>query len=192
MRNLVPLLALLLTACSSVQTSGLVQSAPTFDKTERIELRVQTGNPQIDRILYEAAFQQFSDVMPLREREPYSGTFDLTFTSTTQSAFVGSSSSTSSYNGTVTGWYGPSNYSAALNGSSNTATVSSGSVFNWQNSVMTAILRDSDGERLWSATYDYKGGWEMSGYTVNTPAEAAVLVAKRLKKQYVKDLAGGH
>ena len=55
---------------------------------------------------------------------------------------------------------------------------------------MLAVLRRADGERLWSADYNYKGGWEMSGWVVNTPDEAARLVTKRLKARYVADAAG--
>ncbi len=59
--------------------------------------------------------------------------------------------------------------------------------FDGQNSTMLAVLRQGDGERLWSGDYSYKGGWELSGWVVNTPEEAARLVAKRLKGQYLKD-----
>ena len=52
---------------------------------------------------------------------------------------------------------------------------------------MLAVLRQGDGERLWSGDYSYKAGWELSGWVVNAPEEAARLVAKRLKGQYLKD-----
>jgi len=42
-------------------------------------------------LLYEIAYQQFSDVIPLREQEPYAGTLEITFWSSTRSALVGSS-----------------------------------------------------------------------------------------------------
>ena len=67
------------------------------------------------------------------------------------------------------------------------STLSSGTFLEWQNSTMLAVLRRADGERLWSADYSYKGGWEMSGWVVNTPEEAARLVAKRLAARFAAD-----
>lgn len=64
----------------------------------------------------------------------------------------------------------------------------SGGVFQWQNSTMLIVLRHADGERLWSADYNYKGGWEFSGWVVNTPEEVARLVAKRLKNRFANDM----
>ncbi len=52
---------------------------------------------------------------------------------------------------------------------------------------MLAVLRREDGERIWSADYNYKGGWEFSGWTVNTPEEAARLVSKRLRDRFLAD-----
>lgn len=56
---------------------------------------------------------------------------------------------------------------------------------------MIVVLKHGDGGRLWSADYSYKGGWELSGWVVNTPAEAARLVAKRLKDKFLTDLKKG-
>jgi hypothetical protein len=52
---------------------------------------------------------------------------------------------------------------------------------------MLMALKHADGERLWSADYNYKGGWELSGWVVNTPEEAARLVSRRLKDRFVAD-----
>jgi hypothetical protein len=146
---------------------------------ERIQLRVRTGNDQMDALVYELAYEQFSTVMPLREKEPYTGTLEITFASSTQGGFLGSSSSATDIHPTGAGWYtGGHAVSAALSG---------GAFLEWQNSTMLAVLRNTDGERLWSADYSYKGGWEMSGWVVNTPEEAARLIVKRLAARFASD-----
>jgi hypothetical protein len=52
---------------------------------------------------------------------------------------------------------------------------------------MLIVLKRADGERLWSADCNYKGGWELSRWVVNTPEEAGRLVTKRLKDRFVSD-----
>ena len=147
--------------------------------TDRIQLKVRTGDEQMDALVYELAFEQFSGVMPLRESGPYTGALELTFASTAQSGFLGSSSTVARGSAVSTGWY--------TGGHVVTTSLSSGTFLVWQNSTMLAVLRRGDGERLWSADYSYKGGWEMSGFVVNTPEEAARLVIKRLKARFVLD-----
>jgi hypothetical protein len=146
----------------------------------------------MDKLVYEMAFLQFGDVLPLREQEPYTGVMEVTFASSDQSAFVGSSSTVGSATAYGSGWYSGSGYTggtATVIGSS--STVSSGGTFTWQNSTMVIVLKRSDGQRIWTADYNYKGGWEMSGFSVNTPDEAARLVIKRLKNKLKNDFKKG-
>jgi hypothetical protein len=113
---------------------------------------------------------------------------EITFASSDQSWFAGSSSSMGSDTAYGSGWYNVTGYvggTAALSGSS--TTISSGGTFTWQNSTMLIVLKKSDGERIWTVDYNYKGGWEISGWVVNTPDEAARLVLKRLKEKFNKD-----
>jgi hypothetical protein len=49
---------------------------------------------------------------------------------------------------------------------------------------MLITIKSKEGKRLWGADYSYKGGWEMSGWTVNTPSEAAKLCIERLVKMF--------
>jgi hypothetical protein len=97
-----------------------------------------------------------------------------------------SASAVGSANAQASGWYTGNGYiGQAISGSS--AAVTTGSTFEWQNSTMVMVLKHRDGERLWSAYYNYKGGWELSGWVVNTPEEAARLVTRRLKAHFVQD-----
>jgi len=186
------LVALVLTGCSSVQTQKASTSLSMLRSSERFQLLVRTGNPVMDKLVYEIAFLQFGDVLPLREQEPFTGVMEVTFASSDQSWFVGSSSTVGSATAYGSGWYSRSGYNggtATVTGSS--ATISSGGALTWQNSTMLIVLKKNDGERIWTADYKYKGGWEFSGWSVNTPDEAARLVIKRLKNKLTKDFKNG-
>ena len=177
----------LLSACSTVETTGPGLSNSAVQGNDRIELLVRTGNPHMDEVVYEMAYQQFGKVMPLREAPPYTSALELTFASSKQSGFIGSSSTLSSANATASGWYTRGGGTAYASGTGAATTFSSGTFLEWQNSTMLAVLRRGDGERLWTADYSCKGGWELSGWVVNTPEEAARLVSKRLAARYVAD-----
>ena len=170
---------LALAGCSTVQTSGGGGLAASALPTERIQLKVRTGDDQMDALVYELAYQQFSSVMPLSEARPYTSELEITFASTGQSGFIGSSASSISGHSVTNGWY--------TGGRAVSTTLSSGAFLTWQNSTMLAVLKHTDGERMWSADYSYKGGWEMSGWVVNTPEEAARLMVKRLRNRFAAD-----
>jgi len=183
---------LALAGCSSVQTQKAAVPLTTIKSTERLQLLVRTGNAHMDRLVYELAYQQFGSVLPLKEKDPYSGVMEVTFASSDQSWFMGTSSTVGSASAQGTGWYSGSGYvggTATAVGAS--TTVSSGGAFTWQNSTMLIVVKNSDGDRLWTADYNYKGGWEMSGWVVNTPEEAARLVLKRLKEKFESDFKKG-
>jgi hypothetical protein len=185
---LLTLLSCALAGCSSVNTQRASGSLSAIQASERFQLLVRTGNPVMDKLVYEMAFQQFGDVLPLREKEPFTGVMEVAFASSDQSWFVGSSSTVGSATAYGSGWYSGTGYvggSATVTGSS--STVSSGGTMTWQNSTMFIVLKKIDGERIWTADYNYKGGWEMSGFSVNTPDEAARLVIKRLKNKFTND-----
>lgn len=54
----------------------------------------------------------------------------------------------------------------------------------WQNSTTLMVIRGTGHERLWTSEYNYKGGMEMSGFAVNSAAEAAKLSVQRLAKKF--------
>jgi len=57
----------------------------------------------------------------------------------------------------------------------------------WQNSTMLMVIKSGDGARLWTGEYTYKGGMELSSFSVNAPAEAAKLVSKRMAAKFESD-----
>lgn len=169
--------------CSTVETHHATVQLDTL-RSGRYQLLVRSGNAVMDHLLYEMVYDQFSQLIPLKEREPYSGTMEVTFASSSQSAFLGASSSVGNASGS--GWYTKSGYVGGT-ATANATSVTAGSVFTWQNSTMIAVLRNNDGDRLWTADYNYKGGWELSGWVVNTPEEAARLVSRRLAENFRRD-----
>jgi hypothetical protein len=181
-------LGLFIAGCSSVETQKTVVPLTALQSSERFQLMVRTGNGVMDKLVYEMAYQQFGGLLPLREQEPFTGVMEITFASSDQSWFVGGSSTIGSATAYGSGWYSGRGYvggTATVTGSS--TTVSSGGAFTWQNSTMLIVLKKNDGERIWTADYNYKGGWEMSGWVVNTPEEAARLVIRRLKEKFQND-----
>ena len=179
---------LMFSGCSSVQTQKAAVSISTIKSQERFQLMVRTGNPVMDKLLYEMAFQQFGNLIPLREKEPYTGVMEIVFLSSDQSSFIGSSSTIGRVNAYGSGWYtGHGQVGSAVTATGISTSLSTGGVLTWQNSTMLIILKKTDGERLWTADYNYKGGMEMSGFVVNTPDEAARLVLGRLKENFEND-----
>ena len=183
LRAILAVMVLALAGCSTVETSGGGPALATAAKAQRIQLKVRTGNDQMDALVYELAFEQFGKVMSLAETPPFTGALEITFVSTAQNGFLGSSSTVASGQAVTNGWY--------TGGHIVSTSLSSGTFLTWQNSTMLAVLRGADGERQWSADYSYKGGWELSGWVVNTPEEAARLIVKRLKTRFVTD-EGAH
>lgn len=59
----------------------------------------------------------------------------------------------------------------------------------WQNSTMLLFIKSKDGERLWTCEYNYKGGLELSSFSVNSPAESAKLVTKRIAEKFASDFS---
>jgi len=153
---------------------------------------VSTGQPGLDKIIYEIAYLEIGQLIDINEKEDLigqSGKLEITFTSTPESAFIGSGTTVGSAYASTNGWYYGNGYWGGTGYASGTSTtIASGSAFTWQNSTMLMTLRDKEGNRLWTADYQYKGGWEMSGWVVNTPDEAGRLCVKRLKKRMEADL----
>jgi hypothetical protein len=160
--------------CSTVETNG-GPSGPVSSH-ERIQLRVQTDNAELDARVYELAYAQFSAAMPLRREPPYTATLEITFASTGQSSFAGGTGTAPHSHGD---WYTGDRVARPPS--------SRGDLLTWQNSTMFAVLKHVNGDQIWNTTYRYNGGYELSGLTIHTPDQAAGLIVKRLAARYVQD-----
>ena len=158
-------IATCIAGCSTVETQKASVSLASIQATERFQLLVRTGNAVMDRLVYEMAFQQFGSLLPLREKQPYTGVMEITFTSTGETWFVGTSNTVGSATAFGSGWFSGNGYvGGTANMIGNSTTVSTGGSSTWQISTMMIVLKKSDGERLWTADYNYKGTWEMSAF----------------------------
>jgi hypothetical protein len=180
---------LLMTACSTMETTRppTVSSATLKDQTYQV--RVRSGNEVMDQILFEQAVLQVGKLLNVAETATdASGYIDITFASSSQSTFVGTSSGYATTSGYANGWYTGNTASVSAGAVTRSTSVSAVTSFTWQNSTMIFVLKDHSGKRLWSADYEYKGGWELSGFSVNTPQEAAKLCIHRITAKLATDL----
>lgn len=182
------LLVLCGAGCSTMEVSQDRSSASDI-RRYRYQLGVRTGNQLMDQMVFEQARLHLGKVIEITEEEPRdSGAVEITFASSSQSAFVGSSAAFANTTGYVNGWY--TGNAASFSGSASTVatSVTTGSTLTWQNSTMFVTLKNPEGKRLWTTQYNYKGGWEFSGWVVNTPDEASNLCLKRIAERLSKDL----
>jgi len=165
----------------------MVNDFSELKDSKQYKIKVRTPNQQLSQLTYEYAMLEFGSLLNIREKGDVNGVIEITFSSQGQSAFIGSSTSTTISNVWANAWY--TGYGASMNatGTSNTTDVTSGTMFQWQNGNMVIVIKDTDGKRLWGADYNYKGGWEMSGWIVNTSEDAARLLIKRLAKKFKND-----
>jgi hypothetical protein len=189
MKKVLILMAVILavSGCSSMQTTAKNKGEVKLSTYGSFTIQVRTPSPDLSSLVYEFAVQEFSKSLDIAEKEKGKGTIEITFSSQGESAFIGSSTTTANAQAYGSGWYTGNTYynSALVQGQA--TTFSSGSSFTWQNSTLLVVVRDTEGRRLYSADYKYKGGWELSGWVVNTPEEAARLCIERVHKQMAKD-----
>ncbi|MEM5299891.1 hypothetical protein VSR82_37180 [Burkholderia sp. JPY481] len=176
-----------LTACSSMQSTVANGDGARLHEFGPYVIQVRTPSATLSSVVYEFAVQQFSKSLDIAEREPGRGVIEVTFSSQGDSAFIGSSATSSASQSYGSGWYTGNTYYGSASAIGTAHTVSTGGVFTWQNSTLLVVVRDRNGRRLYTADYDYKGGWELSGWVVNTPEEAARLCVERVREQMLKD-----
>ena len=185
--RVVLLMAVLLTGCSSMQTTVGKGAHEKLTNDGPFEIRVHTPSASLSAFVYEFAVQEFGKSLDIAETKPGKSVIEITFASQGESAFVGSASTVASTQTYGSGWYTGNTYYGSASTTGAATTLSSGGSFTWQNSTLFVVVRDARGHRIYSADYNYKGGWELSGWVVNTPEEAAHLCIERVHKQMVKD-----
>jgi hypothetical protein len=180
------LFILALSGCSSMETRA-IGGKVSLQEHAPYEVRVRTPSESLSALVYEFAVQELGKSIDIAEHEPGKGAIEVTFASQGESAFMGTAVTTSNAQAYSSGWYTGNTYYGSGSAHGTSTTVSSGSSFTWQNSTLFIVIRDGNGRRLYSVDYKYKGGWELSGWVVNTPEEAARLCIERAHKQLVKD-----
>ena len=135
----------------------------------RYQLLVRTDSPTLDRLVYEEAMRQLAPRLPLSETGPFTGSAELTFTSSTSAAPIGVGTD---YGHASGGWY--SGHATGVG-----VGLSAAAALTWQNSVITLVVKDGEGRRLWSATCRHRGGlgWGGSGDAAGESASRSCLEA---------------
>jgi hypothetical protein len=180
--------------CSTVSTNIAPLASQQVSKW-KYSILVRTGNPSMDKLLHEMAVVEFGQLLSINENETQldqNGRLEIIFESSSEGGLLSPESAVSPANSTATGWYDGERYWGGTGYSSGTSNeMASGSVLSWQTSTMLINLKDPNGNRLWSADYEYKGGSDISGFWVYTADEAAKLCVKRLKARMRRDLFKG-
>lgn len=186
-RSLPLLFVAVLGGCSSMQSSVTNREHLAGKDQAPFIVRVRTPSPGLAPIVYELAVQEFGKSVDIAEGGPGKGSIEVMFSSHDDSAFFGSSATSTTAQSYGSGWYSGNAAYGSVSSTAQATSISSGTSFTWQNSTMIVVIRDKDGHRLYTADYDYKGGWELSGWVVNTPEEAARLCIQRVRKQMAQD-----
>jgi hypothetical protein len=182
-----PLMLSIVSGCSSMNSSMGSREHIELKAFAPFELRVRTPSQSLSAIVYELAVQELGKSLDIADRGPGNGVIEVMFSSHRDSAFFGSSISSGAAQGAASGWYTGNTFNGSSTSTVTATAVNSGASFTWQNSTMIVVVRNKEGRRLYTVDYDYKGGWELSGWVVNTPEEAARLCIERVRERMSKD-----
>jgi len=137
------------------------------------ELMVRSTQPGMNRELYEMAAQSLGSVLPLADKEPFSGSVQVDFAAVqpvASNAYSGGTygGATATTTGVTAGWYSGA--------SPTTAGVPSGAggARTYFNGVLKVAVKDAAGKVLWSAEYDHKGRWSLQSETPEAVAKASL------------------
>jgi len=130
----------------------------------------------MDRIVYDSTSRIFGRYVPITEKNSYSGMIEVVFTSTADSL---PANSKPAYKTNVV--YGNTWFTGnQLTDSRVEDEISHAGLFTWQNSRMSVVIKNLDGELLWGGEYAHKGGEEYKDVLVKTADEAANLCMDRI------------
>ena len=123
--------------------------------------------------------------MPVSKEEPFGGVIKITFSAGKQT-YIGIQPG---YEASQVDncWFSEGSYIENNKECLNATEVVQGSLLTWQNSLMVITIKDLEKNVFWSADYTYKGGYEMSGFVVNSADAAAKLCVTRLSDRFDYD-----
>jgi hypothetical protein len=186
------LLALTLTAltgCSTLSVNSNFNQAQDVVKDKVYQLRVQTRDETMDKLVYNFAFREFGKYISISETGPYSGTIDVLLFKTSEYSFLGPRSIFSTVTGYADMWYTNGGYTGKDN---NIYTIGEDKGYNeefsWQNTTVLVTIRDNDRKKLWAGEYIYRFDTETPQWFVNTASEIAETCIKRIGVRMRHDL----
>ena len=176
---------LMASGCTSRMEADHIKDASALLNQQHFRLMVQCEDKKLEPYLYEDAYRILGAVIPLTEGTDATGTIEVTFTSDTSNAAVGTGIGLGRTSGG--GWYDGhlSSIGLGLSGAGN---------LTWQNSLMMIVVKGNDEQRLWSARYQHRGNLGFGGAGGRgVAAEKTCLdaLASRLKQELGTSGAAG-
>ena len=184
---IVPLIVMV-SGCSTMRTEKSADTFPTLAANQPYQIRVRSGHPIMDRIIFESASLEFGRYLAISEADSYKGTLEIIFAGSWGSTFLDSTSdfSTSSVPGNA--WYTGNDYIGLSGGDSEDESSSaSANADIAEKTTMRVTMKDSHAERLWTADYKYKRDLELSGFSTDTEEKVARLCIKRIVEKLTDD-----
>ncbi len=143
------------TACTSRMEADQIKDASSLLNAQHFKLMVQCEDKRLEPYIYEDAWRVLGAVLPLTEGENATGTIEVTFTSDTGNAAIGTGIGFGHASGG--GWYSGGHMSSVGVG------IGGAGDLTWQNSMMMVVVKGGDERRLWSARYQHRGNVGFGG-----------------------------
>ncbi len=141
--------------CTSRMEADKIKDASALVNQQHFKLMVQCEDKRLEPYIYEDAWRVIGSVLPLTEGEDATGTVEVTFTSDTGNAAIGTGIGVGHASGG--GWYSGGHMSSVGIGLSGAGDIT------WQNSLMMVVVKGSGEQRLWSARYQHRGNVGFGG-----------------------------
>jgi len=141
--------------CTSRMEADRIKDANALLNAQHFRLMVQCEDKRLEPYIYEDAWRELGAILPLTEGEDATGTVEVTFTSDTGNASIGTGVGFGHASGG--GWYGGGHMSSVgvgIGGAGN---------LTWQNSLMMIVVKGNGEQRLWSARYQHRGNVGFGG-----------------------------
>jgi hypothetical protein len=173
-------------ACSTMRIRKDAIDLSTITRNKTYQIKVRTGNLAMDKLIYELAYTKFITYLPISEKKPFTGFIEIVFTSASKGSAAGYSTNIIYGNA----WYtGEDSLGSSIDNQPVGTEIAPGGVFSWQKSDMSLAIKDINGRKLWSADYSYKGGLDISRFSVNTADEAATYCLDIITEKFKTDFA---
>ncbi len=151
---------------------------------QNYQVRVRTGNLAVDRSVYNAVKNMFSEYLSISAEASYTGYIEVLFSSSLGQGILGSKPAYATNVVYGDNWFTGSTdaeYALPLEVESN-----QGGILRWQKSQMNITIKDVKHNNFWSGEYTYKGMQDVAGL-MNKTNEGANLCLDRIADTFKSD-----
>ncbi len=180
----------ILIACSTIKTDKQAYTYSTVTDNHNYQIRVRSGNLMLDKVIHEAATNEFGKYLHVCEEGSFTGSIDINFLCKSKRSITGSSPGY--INNVIYGnsWY--TGYEAGNKGSGVSSSISgrnSTGMFNMQKCNMIIAIKKINGVQFWNAQDAYDGVSDFSRLFVQTVDQTAVFSLERLVSRFKHDFS---